>query len=113
MILSMILGRELMRRFIEEADRGQSTLLPECLDDFVDEGNPVRVIDVFVDTLDLAEMGFDGVDPAATGRAVVPSFGAPEALYLRLSKPDSVEPAVGARGRPQCRGDVVAGPARA
>jgi transposase len=68
MILSMILGRELMRRFIEEADRGQSTLLPECLDDFVDEGNPVRVIDVFVDALDLAEMGFDGVDPAATGR---------------------------------------------
>ena len=57
-----------MRRFIEEADRGQSTLLPECLDDFIDEGNPVRVIDVFVDALDLAEMGFDGVDPAATGR---------------------------------------------
>jgi transposase len=53
---------------IEEADRGQSTLLPECLDDFIDEGNPVRVIDVFVDALDLAEMGFDGVDPAATGR---------------------------------------------
>ena len=57
-----------MRRFIEEADRGQSTLLPECLDDFIDEGNPVRVIDVFVDALNLAEMGFDGVDPAATGR---------------------------------------------
>src|SRR5579864_6622148 len=68
MILSMILGRELMRRFIKEADRGQSTLLPECLDDFIDEGNPVRVIDVFVDALDLAELGFDGVDPAATGR---------------------------------------------
>ena len=56
-----------MTRFIEEADRGQSTLLPECLDDFIDESNPVRVIDV-VDALDLAEMGFDGVDPAATGR---------------------------------------------
>src|SRR6188472_4082746 len=68
MILSMILGRELMRRFIEEADRGQSTLLPECLDDFVDEGNPVRVIDVFVDELDLAALGFSGVDPEATGR---------------------------------------------
>jgi len=64
----MILGRELMRRFIEEADRGQSTLLPECLDDFIDQGNPVRVIDVFVDALDLTDMGFDGVDPAATGR---------------------------------------------
>src|ERR1700682_4694802 len=59
---------ELMRRFVEEADRGQCTLLPECLDDFIDESNPVRVIDVFVDALDLAEMSFEGVEPAATGR---------------------------------------------
>jgi transposase len=42
-----------MRRFVEEADRGQRTLLPKCLDDFIDESNPVRVIDVFVDALDL------------------------------------------------------------
>ena len=57
-----------MKRFVEEAARGQSTLLPECLEDFIDESNPVRVIDVFVDALDLAEMGFAGIDPAATGR---------------------------------------------
>ena len=57
-----------MRRFVEEADRGQWTLLPECLDDFIDDSNPVRVIDVFVDALDLAERSFDGVEPAATGR---------------------------------------------
>src|SRR4030043_212317 len=57
-----------MKRFIAEADRTQSTLLPECLDDFIDESNPVRVIDAFVDALDLAELGFDGVAPAATGR---------------------------------------------
>ena len=57
-----------MRRFVEQADRGQSTLLPECLDDFIGESNPVRVIDVFVDALDLAEMSFEGVEPAATGR---------------------------------------------
>jgi transposase len=64
-----------MSRFVEEADRGQWTLLPECclarrhgLDDFIDESNPVRVIDVFVDALDLAEMRFEGVEPAATGR---------------------------------------------
>src|SRR5579864_5415338 len=57
-----------MRRFIEEVDRGQWTLLPECLDDFIDESNPVRVIDLFVDALDLAEMSFEGVEPAATGR---------------------------------------------
>jgi hypothetical protein len=43
----VILG-ESMRRFIEEADRGQWTLLPGCLDDFIDESNPVRVIDAFV-----------------------------------------------------------------
>jgi transposase len=50
----------MMRRFVEEADRGQWTLLPECLDDFIDESNPVRVIDVFVDALDLAEMSSCG-----------------------------------------------------
>ena len=60
-----------MKRFVEGADRGQSTLLPECLDDWIDEENPVRVIDAFVDALDLAGLGFDGVEPAATGR---PSF---------------------------------------
>ena len=57
-----------MKRFVSGADRGQSTLLPECLDDFIDESNPVRVIDVFVDSLDLSEMSFEGVEPAATGR---------------------------------------------
>src|SRR3974390_759132 len=57
-----------MRRFVEGADRGQWTLLPECLYYFIDENNPVRVIDVFVDTLDLAELGFEGVEPAETGR---------------------------------------------
>src|ERR1051326_6887793 len=57
-----------MKRFVAGADRGQSTLLPECLDDFIGENNPVRVIDVFVDTLELAEMSFEGAEPAATGR---------------------------------------------
>jgi transposase len=57
-----------MPRFIEGADRQQVTLLPECLDDFVGEDNPVRVIDIFVDELDLAGLGFCGVQPAATGR---------------------------------------------
>ena len=57
-----------MKRFVEGADRVQSTLLPECLDDWIDEENPVRVIDAFVDGLDLKELGFDGVEPAATGR---------------------------------------------
>src|SRR5215813_8137054 len=57
-----------MKRFVLGMDRVQSTLLPECLDDFIDESNPVRAIDAFVDALNLAELGFDGVSPAATGR---------------------------------------------
>src|SRR5215831_15641583 len=57
-----------MKRFVAGSDRTQSTLLPECLDDFIDESNPVRVIDAFVDALNLADLGFDGVEPAATGR---------------------------------------------
>jgi transposase len=57
-----------MRRFVEGTDRGQSTLLPECLEDWIDKDNPVRAIDAFVDTLDLAELGFEGVEPAETGR---------------------------------------------
>jgi transposase len=57
-----------MRRFVEGADRGQRTLFPDRLEDWIGEDNPVRVIDVFVDELDLAELGFSGVDPEATGR---------------------------------------------
>jgi transposase len=57
-----------MKRFVEGTDRGQSTLFPECLEDWIDENNPVQVIDVFVDELDLAELGFDGVAPEVTGR---------------------------------------------
>jgi transposase len=57
-----------MKRFVEGMDRGQSTLFPECLEDWIGEDNPVRVIDVFVEELDLAELRFGGVDPEATGR---------------------------------------------
>src|SRR5262249_33110482 len=57
-----------MKRFIEGMDRGQSTLFPEYLEDWIGEDNPVRAIDVFVDELDLAALGFGGVEPAATGR---------------------------------------------
>ncbi|HET6780883.1 MAG TPA: IS1182 family transposase [bacterium] len=57
-----------MRRFVEGTDRGQSTLFPECVEDWIGEDNPVRVVDAFVEELDLAELGFDGVNPEATGR---------------------------------------------
>ena len=58
-----------MRRFVEGLDRGQNTLFPECLEDWIGEDNPVRVIDVFVDELDLGELGFSGVDPEPRGLA--------------------------------------------
>ncbi len=57
-----------MGRFVEGADRSQLCLMPECLDDWVDEDNPVHVIEAFVDALDLVELGFTGATPAATGR---------------------------------------------
>jgi transposase len=68
-----------MKRFVEGTDRGQRTLFPECLEDWICEDNPVRAIEVFVDGLDLGQHGFTGVDPEVTGR---PSYHA--AVLLRL-----------------------------
>jgi transposase len=57
-----------MKRFVEGEDRRQTLLLPESLDDYVTEDNPVRVVEVFIDELDLGVLGFEGVRPASTGR---------------------------------------------
>ena len=57
-----------MKRFIEGEDRSQVTLLPECLDDYIAEDNPVRVVDAYVEELDLQELGFAAAEPALTGR---------------------------------------------
>ena len=57
-----------MRRFVEGVDRSQSTLFPDHLDDYIAEDNPVRVVDVFVDELDMKQLGFEGAEPQATGR---------------------------------------------
>jgi transposase len=57
-----------MKRFVTGQARGQATLFPERLEDFIAEDNPVRLIDVFVEELDLRELGFTRVDPLATGR---------------------------------------------
>lgn len=62
-----------MGRFVEGADRHQTSFLPACLEDYVGSANPVRIIDAFVDELDLAELGFERVQPAATGRPGYPS----------------------------------------
>jgi transposase len=57
-----------MKRFVEGEDRSQISLLPQCLDDFVGEDNPIRAIEALVEELDLHEMGFEGAEPASTGR---------------------------------------------
>ena len=57
-----------MKRFVEGDDRKQVALLPECVDDYIGQGNPVRVVDVFVDELKLEDLGFDDSTPALTGR---------------------------------------------
>ena len=57
-----------MKRFVEGEDRSQSSLFPERLDDYIAEDNPVRVIEAFLDELDLLKLGFAGVEPNATGR---------------------------------------------
>jgi transposase len=70
-----------MSRFIDEANRSQGTLFPETIDDYVAEENPVRVIEAFVAALDLATLGFAGVEPAATGR---PSYHPSTMLKIYL-----------------------------
>jgi transposase len=79
-----------MKRFIEGADRSQTTLFPSSLEDYIGEDNPVRVIDVFVDELDLRALGFGGVDPAETGRpAYHPSIFLKLYIYGYLNRVQS------------------------
>src|ERR1700739_2772712 len=99
-----------MKRYVEGEDRSQAILFPERLDDYIAEDNPVRVIDVFVAELDLAELGFEGMEPEAAGR---PAYTPATLLkiyvyvYLRLSQPYPVEPTAGAGSAAQCRAGVV------
>ena len=72
-----------MKRFVVGAERDRPTLFPECLEDWVDENYPVRVIDVFVDNLDMADLCFAGVVPQATGRpSYHPAHGRSATLEL-------------------------------
>ena len=57
-----------MKRFIEGQDRSQSTLFPESLEEYIDADNAVRVVDAYVDELDLFALGFERVNPKSTGR---------------------------------------------
>jgi transposase len=70
-----------MKRYVEGEDRSQATLFPERLDDYIAEDNPVRVIDVFVEELELLELGFEGMEPEATGR---PAYHPPTLLKIYI-----------------------------
>jgi len=70
-----------MKRFIEGESRSQITLLPESLDDYISEDNPIRAVEAFIDELDLGALGFAGVCPAVTGR---PSYHPSVLLKLYL-----------------------------
>ena len=64
-----------MAGFIEGVDRGQSVLFPDRLDDWIGEDSVVRVVDFFVDELDLQRLGFASSAPTRTGRpGYHPSF---------------------------------------
>ena len=91
-----------VKRYIEGEDRKQVTLLPECLDDFITEDNPVRIIEAFVEELDLASLGFEGAMPSATGR---PSYHPAVLLKIYIyGYPESysIEPSPGTGVPPQC-----------
>ena len=98
-----------MGRFVAGLDRSQTTLFPECLDDWIDEDNPVRVVDAFVEAVDLGELGFDGVTPEGDGSAFLSSLGPAQALHLWLSEPGAIEPSARTGSRSQRRGDVADG----
>jgi hypothetical protein len=84
----------------------QPALLPHSLEDYVGEENPVRVVEVFIDELDLAALGFSGMTPVATGRPAY-HLNAAEDLPLRLSQSRAVEPAARMGSAAQYRADVA------
>src|SRR5215472_13705473 len=96
-----------MHRFIDGEDRMQQALLPHSLEDYVGEENPVRVVEVFIDELDLAALGFSGMTPSATGRpAYHPSTLLKIYLYGYLNRVQ-VESAARTGSAAQYRADVA------
>ena len=96
-----------MAGFIEGIDRGQSTLFPERLEDWVGEDHLVRVVDLFVEAAGLVRAGVRAHDAGADGAAGLSPGGPAQALRLRLPEPGSLQPPAGARGRAQRRADVA------
>ncbi len=79
-----------MTRYIGGQDQTQSVLFPECVDDWIDEDNPVRTVDVFVDGLHLARFRFERTQPAATGRPAYRSANQPPGLSSINGRPHAV-----------------------
>ena len=95
-----------MARFVVGDDRSQSTLFPERLDDYLGEDNPVRAVDVFVDELDLAGLGFGGVEPAATGRPAYHPATLLKIYVYGYPQSGAIEPAPGER---ECQRNIEFG----
>ena len=81
-----------MKRFIEGTDRNQVMLLPESVEDYVGADNPVRIVEAFVEQLDLREMGFEGTESSGDWPACISPGGHAQDLHLRLSEPHPVKP---------------------
>jgi hypothetical protein len=81
---------------VEGSDRRQVTLLPECLEDYITEDNPVRVVEAFVEELDLEALGFARAMPATTGRPAYHPALLLKIFILWLPQSSSVEPSLGA-----------------
>ena len=102
-----------MSRFIEGEQRSQCVLFPETLDEWITDDNPVRVVDAFVEELDLAELGFARAEPAETGR---PAYhpGTLLKIYIygylnRIQSSRRLEREAGCRRRQQVQGGERAG----
>src|SRR6516225_446608 len=96
-----------MKRFVEGEDRRQAALLPHCLDDYVTENNPVRVIEAFHRRTGSGDTGFRRCRPRDHRAPGLPSSDATEDLSLRLSQPRAVEPAARTGSAAQYRADVA------
>lgn len=91
-----------MYHHIKGQSRTQATLFAEALDNFLIDENPVRVIDAFVDSVDLVSLGFEKVKTKATGRPCLPSMHDAKTLYLWLFESYSIIPTIRKRNSPQC-----------
>ena len=93
-----------MARYVEGIDRDQVTLLPECLEDYIAEDNSVRVVEAFVEELDLAALGFARAAPAITGR---PAYHPAVLLKIFIYATSIESPPAGALNRPGIRGGCL------